>query len=150
MQIKIFTIPINAVQDYEKELNVFLSKNKIIELEKHLIQSGGQAYWCIYISYVSNNTSYNGINSSKIDYKKVLTEKEFIKYERLRTVRREISKEDAVSAFVIATNEELAQIVKLPELTISKLKEIKGFGDKKVEKYGKRIIEKMQRYETDW
>ena len=138
MQLKFFTIPINSAEDFEKEINAFMSTHKVVEIEKHLTQSAGQSYWCIYIGYIGKVKSiYNNATRPKIDYKKLLSEQEFIKFEQLRVVRKEISKEDAVSAFVVATDAEFIEIVKLPKLTFSTLKKVKGFGEKKAEKYGK-------------
>jgi len=145
MKIKFFTIPINAVESFEKEINAFLSTHKVVETEKHLMQSAGQAYWCIYVVYTdSKSYIYNDSSAPKIDYKSILTTPEFERFEKLRIIRKELSKDDAVSAFLIATNEEIAEIAKLENLTLAKLKKIKGFGEKKAEKYGKRIIEKME------
>jgi hypothetical protein len=111
MKLKFFTIPINSAEDFEKEVNAFLSTHKIVETEKRLIQSAGQAYWCIYIGYIEQGkTVYSKSTGDPIDYMKILPEKERIKYGQLRTVRKEIAKEDAVSAFVVATNAELAEI----------------------------------------
>lgn len=149
MKIKFFTIPINTAEDFEKEVNAFLSNHKIVENEKHLIQSAGQAYWCIYISYIEQGkTVYTKSKGDPIDYMKILPEKERIKYQQLKTVRKEIAKEDAVSAFVVATNAELAEIAKLETITVAGMKKISGFGEKKAEKYAKKIIDKMKRYET--
>lgn len=39
MQIKLFTVPINNVNDFNDELNSFLQNNKIIEFEKQLVQT---------------------------------------------------------------------------------------------------------------
>ena len=39
MQIKFFTIPINLSEDNNRELNIFLSNNKIIEIEKELVKN---------------------------------------------------------------------------------------------------------------
>jgi len=145
MKIKFFTIPINAVESFEKEINAFLSTHEVVETEKHLMQSAGQAYWCIYVVYTdSKSYIYNDSSAPKIDYKSILTTPEFERFEKLRIIRKELSKDDAVSAFLIATNEEIAEIAKLENLTLAKLKKIKGFGEKKAEKYGKRIIEKME------
>ncbi len=147
MKIKFYTIPISTVENIEKELNGFLSTHKIVEMEKHLIQSNGQAYWCIYIGYIEQGkTIYTKRRGDPIDYMKILPEKERIKYDQLRTVRKEIAKEEAVSAFVVATNAELAEIAKLETITVAGMKKISGFGEKKAGKYAKNIIDKMKRY----
>ena len=149
MQIKLFTIPINLVEDYDVELNSFLSNNKIIEIEKELIQNGTKIYWCIYITYIPkkiNVYSKSGFsNKKKIDYRTLLNASEFKKFEELRVIRKQLSTEDAVSAFVVATDAELSEIVKLPEITFPNLQKVKGFGEKKCKKYGDRIIKEHQK-----
>lgn len=52
MQVKMFTIPISLVYDYNEELNAFLRSHKIVEIEKQLVQTGTDAYWCLYVSYM--------------------------------------------------------------------------------------------------
>jgi superfamily II DNA helicase RecQ len=139
MQIKLFTIPIISVNDYNEELNLFLRTNKIIEIEKQLIQTSDSAYWCIYISYITSN-SYENTAKEKIDYIKVLDPAIFARFSKLREIRKKIASDDGVSAFVVFTDAELAEIAKLPELSTGKLKTIKGIGDKKAEKYGEILV----------
>jgi len=40
MQVKLFTIPINNIENYNEELNKFLRTHKVIEVDKHLVQNG--------------------------------------------------------------------------------------------------------------
>ena len=42
---------------------------------------------------------------------------------------------------MVFTDEELANIARLPQLEVGKLISIKGIGDKKVEKYGKPMLQ---------
>jgi superfamily II DNA helicase RecQ len=139
MQIKLFTIPIISVNDYNEELNLFLRTNKIIEIEKHLVQTSDSAYWCIYISYILSG-SYENTIKEKIDYMKILEPGIFARFSKLREIRKKIASDDGVSAFVVFTDAELAEISKLQELSLGKLKTIKGIGDKKAEKYGEILI----------
>jgi superfamily II DNA helicase RecQ len=76
----------------------------------------------------------------KIDYIKVLEPEIFARFSKLREIRKKIASDDGVSAYVVFTDAELAEMAKLPELTISKIKSIRGVGDKKAEKYGAAII----------
>lgn len=148
MKIKFFTIPINSAEDYEKEVNSFLSTHKIVEINKQLTQSEGQSYWCIYIGYIEHGPSGYNNKGSNPDFLHTLPEKERSLFSQFRTVRKEIAREDNISAYLVATNDELAEIARLEKLTVANIKKVKGFGEKKAEKYAKRIIEKMQRYET--
>ena len=72
---------------------------------------------------------------------KTLDKETFTKFSKLREVRKKIAIENAVSAYIVFTDAELAEIAKMQEITIKKLKTIKGVGDKKAEKYGKQLIE---------
>ena len=147
MKIKFFTIPITDISDFEQELNNFLNTNKIIEFEKKLVRSENNIFWCIFIKYEgkpTNNYYNKPKEKKKIDYVKELPPEQSKKYEQLRTIRKEIAQKEVVSAYVVATNEEIAEIAKLVNPTLADLKKINGFGNKKAEKYGKQIIEKLQ------
>ncbi len=141
MQIKLYTIPVNNVQDHEEDLNKFLRGHKIVEIDKHLVQTGTSYSWCICISYIETSfQKEQGAARTKIDYMKVLDADTFAKFSKLRQIRKQIAAENAVSAYIVFTDAELAEMAKLPELTINKLKTIKGIGDKKAEKYGEQFI----------
>lgn len=135
MQIKFFTIPITAVSDYNEELNAFLRSHKVVETEKQLVQTSNGDYWCICISYLVSGVAENS-SREKTDYIKTLEPDVFARFSRLREIRKKIAADDGVSAYVVFTDAELAEIAKLPELTMTSLKKIKGIGDKKTEKYG--------------
>lgn len=140
MQIKLFTIPVLGVSDYNDELNVFLRSHKIVEIEKQLVQSANGVYWCIYISYLEL-THVEKASKEKIDYMKELTPEVFARFSSLRKIRKEIATKEKVSAFVIFTDAELAEMAKLPELSLAKLKNITGIGKGKIEKYAKILVD---------
>ena len=144
MQIKLITIPINGVEDYNEELNKFLRSHKIVEIEKQLIQTSVGVYWCMYISYITP-TVVEQASKEKIDYRQVLNEKHFAVFSLLREVRKKIATDEGVSAYIVFTDAELAEIAQLSELSISKLKSIKGIGDKKADKYGKLLIDALNK-----
>ncbi len=140
MQVKLFTIPVNSVEDYNYELNKFLATNKIVEIEKHLIQNGTHYSWCFYITYTHGDTKLP-FSEPKVDYKKVLPPPAFNIFETLREIRAKIAKLDDISAFIVFSNKELAKISELPEITLEGIKSIKGIGNNKIENYAERLIE---------
>jgi superfamily II DNA helicase RecQ len=150
MQIKLFTISINSVEDYNEELNRFLRSHKIIEIEKQLIQTPTGVYWCMYISYIMP-TLVEQAPKERVDYKQALSPAHFVVFSVLREARKKIATNEGVSAYIVFTDAELAEIAQLPEISISKLKSIKGIGDKKADKYGKLLIDLLnkQHHETD-
>ena len=125
MQIKLFTIPIFNNEEMLAEMNKFLACNKILEIDQHFsnIEKGG--YW-------------------KVDYKQKLNDSEFKVFSILRECRKILASEDTVPAYAVFTDEELAYISQRPSIEAQKLISIKGIGDKKVEKYGKKLIELYQ------
>jgi superfamily II DNA helicase RecQ len=151
MQIRFFTIPIEMVDNHHDELNLFLRTHKVVELEKQLVQMHGHACWCFCISYLSQNQIENS-PKEKVDYKRVLEPEIFEKFSRMREIRKTISVGEGVSAFMVFTDAELAEMAKLSDFNVNSIKTIKGIGDKKAEKYGTAIIEALNqgtKNETD-
>ena len=58
----------------------------------------------------------------------------------MREIRKRLATEDALPAYAIFTDEELSNIAKIEDLSLAKIKTIKGIGDKKVEKYGQHFL----------
>lgn len=139
MQLKLFTIPVLAVNEYNNEINSFLKSNRILETEKHLVQTPQGTYWCLCFTYLEKN-ELDKTAKNRVDYMKELDSEVFEKFSHLRKIRKKIAFKENVSAFVIFTDAELAEIAKLPQLTVKSLRAIKGIGDTKAEKYGAMLI----------
>ena len=60
-------------------------------------------------------------------------------YEELRRRRKETAEKEGIPPFVIAKNSHFVEIVNKEIVTLEALKQINGFGKKKIEKYGKDI-----------
>jgi superfamily II DNA helicase RecQ len=69
-----------------------------------------------------------------------LDEKEKELYEALTKWRTRKSNEEGLSPFIIAHNSMLKQIVKIRPATPKDLNQIVGFGERRVNKYGREII----------
>ncbi len=149
MQIKIFNIPIGAEEMQIEELNHFLRANKIIDVKRELAMFDGRGCWSFCITYMLNGQnaeqSKSG-NSTKIDYKEILDSKTFEIFSNLRKIRKNIAEAEAVPAYAIFTDAELAEISKLQEVTTDTLRTVSGVGQKKIEKYGIRLIESLRQY----
>ena len=150
MQIKIFNIPIGAENGQIEEMNHFLRANKIIDIKKELAMLDGNSYWTFCVTYMlsskpteSTNGKVSG-NSPKVDYREVLSSEDFEKFSNLRKIRKQIAEDEAIPAYAIFTDAELAEMVKLPKLTLAAIKSIPGIGNKKVEKYGNSFILNVQ------
>ena len=143
MQIKLFTVPVGLVNDHNEEINLFLRANKVVEFEKKFIENDKGAFWCFYISYIPVN-AVDKEHKEKIDYMKVLDQNAFKIFSKLRDMRKKIANDEGVAPFVVFSDAEIADIAKLPEITLKTLQGIKGIGQKKIEKYGDLILQAIK------
>ncbi|MCL2414959.1 MAG: HRDC domain-containing protein [Bacteroidales bacterium] len=142
MQIKLFFIGFADFEQGNEEVNKFLRSKKIVSIESNFVSHDKYCGWAFIVQYLDvpqNNTTSSP--KEKIDYKNVLDEATFEKFSKLREIRKQLAEQDAVPAYAVFTNEELAEIAKLEEMTEKNMLKIQGIGEKKVEKYGKKIIE---------
>lgn len=143
MQIKIFTIPVFADDCDVEELNLFLRSHKIIDVKRELTQANDNNCWTFCITYMPNTalspatmTKEGGQHREKVDYKELLDAETFERFARMRKLRKEIAESEAVPAYAVFTDAELAEIAKLTVLDTANMLRIPGIGKKKVEKYG--------------
>ncbi len=141
MQFKIFSIPTYSNDQLTEELNKFLRSHQIADVEKQLIMSGTNAYWTFCVHYLPGATGSNKRNAERTDYREVLDEAKFKIFSTLRNCRKQLAEENGVPVYAVFTNEELANIARLPEITASHIKTIEGIGIRKTEKYGAPIVE---------
>lgn len=140
MQIKLFTIPLFGNEEAVEEMNKFLRGNKVVDITKNLVQQGDVAYWSFCVTYLlgvpPKMQQPQGERKEKVDYRNVLDGPTFARFAVLRVIRKRLAEEDAVPAFAVFTDAELAEIAKLDEITPKRMVGINGLGEKRVEKYG--------------
>jgi superfamily II DNA helicase RecQ len=141
MQLKMFSIPVIGGEQLNEELNRFLRAKKIIKLEKQLIVLGNEAYWCCCVSFVEDQGAFKD-RGKVVDYRVELDEASFSRFARMREIRKQIATAEGTPAYNIFTNEELAALAKIENLSLSEMRSIEGIGEKKVEKYGAHFIQK--------
>jgi superfamily II DNA helicase RecQ len=158
MQIKIFTIPTIDAQDATEELNTFLRSVRVLEIKKELVRLENGTFWSFCITYLPANlsprdasTNGNMNRREKVDYKQVLPEAVFSRFEQMRRIRKQLAEAEAIPAYAVFTDSELAEIAKSDTLSPSVLKSVQGIGTKKVEKYGTefcRLFEELTKNEN--
>jgi superfamily II DNA helicase RecQ len=141
MQIEIFNIPMFVDHSQIDEMNKFLRSHHIIDIERHMVSSGANPFWTFCIRYTEGENYSDQYKKQKIDYREVLDEETFERFSLLRELRRGIADNKGIPVYAVFTNEELANIAKLPEITIANIRNIEGIGIKKAEKYGETLVE---------
>ena len=75
-------------------------------------------------------------NGPKVDYKEVLNEADFAVFARLRDLRKGISDKEAIPAYSIFTNEQLAAMVTGKVDSLTAMSAVPGVGAARIDKYG--------------
>lgn len=139
IKVKIYTIPILGGEALNEEMNRFIRSKKVLQIESQMVNQDQGAYWSFCIRYIDQKTGF-GKKREKVDYKEVLDETTFNRFAKLREIRRQISKEEAIPAFAVFTDEELSGLAKIENLSLENMKKVYGIGEKKIEKYGKHFL----------
>lgn len=136
MKYRFFTIPANAPDPAQEELNRFCAGQRVVSVDKQFVQDAERSYWAFCIGYLDSQDSPKATAKGKIDYREVLNEQDFAVFARLRTLRKELADGEGIPAYAVLTNEQLAELVQRRVQSATALREIAGVGEARVEKYG--------------
>lgn len=153
MQLKIFTIPIIDGEERNEEMNRFLRGHRVVTIDKQFCMVGDLACWAFCVTYVDGPVTVSpakaGEQREKVDYREVLDATTFATFSRLREIRKALASEDAVPAYAVFTDAELAEISKLQQIDEKNIKKIKGVGSTRAEKYGKKLCLQYNGQQTE-
>ncbi len=143
MLIKLFVVPVGDNGAILGEMTAFLKAHKVLEIESHFISKPNGESWHFCIRYIESATNLPfGDSKTKIDYRETLDEATFVKFSKLREIRKKVALDAGVSPFIVFTDAELAELAKMDSITVAKMRTIKGVGEGKIEKYGAHFITK--------
>ena len=153
MQIKIFDILASAPEQDIEIVNKFIRAHKVVDIDRQFyVSSDNIGHWSLCLTYLlpAPHPQQDGKfdKREKVDYKSVLSPDDFDKFTKLRIIRKKLADDDAIPAYAVFTDWELAQIAQLPAIETNLLKQITGIGDKRMAKYGNLICEKFKESEA--
>ena len=132
-----FFVPHGDDGDAQKRLNDFLSSHRVCKVERAVFPDG----WAFCVEWLpGDGPSGGGRGIERVDYMKVLPPEVFARFSLLRDRRRAIAQEEKVSAYLVATDAQLASLAKFEKPTPADLRTIDGFGDARIEKFGARLL----------
>jgi ATP-dependent DNA helicase RecQ len=94
-------------------------------------------------SGVSNVNAKSGIEPPHVRAK---TEVNQELREHLREWRRRISREQSIPAFIVMHDTSLDELCRARPSTLAQLRKVSGFGDRKVELYGRQILDELKSF----
>ncbi len=124
---------------------ILFSDKEVSNTFAELIKTDKLNYWSVILTYSEfKNEKFKKANDKKekLSYSTdtELTDEEQIIYDNLKQWRTDKATTEKVSSFVVAYDTELITIAKEKINNIDDFKNIKGFGEKKIAKYGDDII----------
>lgn len=127
----------------ETELNAFLNAVRLIHVHKEIVHQEGRASWAVAVEYTTGEAASSRRNMAprkRIDYKDELSPEDFAVFARLRDWRKAVAGKEAVQLYTVFTNDQLAAMVEKKITSKSRLREINGIGDARIEKYGEAVL----------
>ena len=139
MQYKFFTIPALESASMEGELNRFLRANRILTVNKELVCVNSTPFWFFCVEYLESSRALSR-RGERIDYREILSSEDFAIFSKLRDMRKKLAEIEAVPVYAVCTNEQLAEMARRRDSSLSDLGNIQGIGKSKIEKYGKSFL----------
>ena len=149
MSFELFTIELPNGRDELERLNRFLAMHRVVSTQRQMVTRDGIPYLVFCLEYIPGQEVRPALptTSESVEKKDVwqsLTPEERILYGKLRELRNEVAAEEHVKAFVIFTNEQLAEMVRRRVTTQEAMKEIPEIGRSRLEKYCPRFLELLR------
>lgn len=147
MPFEFIQIPANGQGSAKEELNKLLRGGRIASVRKEFVAHGEDSFWAFCVEYLDGavgtdrSRGGSGAGTAKVDYKEILNEADFSQFAKLRDLRKAFSEKEAIPAYSIFTNEQLAAMVTGKINTLAGLGCIPGIGTARLEKYGKAFLE---------
>lgn len=120
MQYKIFSIPILNGEEEQENLNKFLRSVRVVESRKELVTIDAGCFWTFCVSFLPiGKTSTEEPKNTREDTARkreqllaTMSDEEKERFEAMSAARTILSNEEALPAFRIFTNKELAFVAK--------------------------------------
>jgi superfamily II DNA helicase RecQ len=141
MPYRFFTVPVLSSEEAEAALNRFCAEHRIATVEKQFVANGDGSFWSICICYAEKDGDLGAGRKGKIDYREVLTERDFVVFAKLRALRKTIAEREGLPAYALFTNEQLAAMVRQRATSAAALAGIDGIGRARIEKFGNAFLD---------
>jgi len=140
MKIKTFHIRLSKehIISDENRINEFLTNKQVLNTFANLVNVDKLNFWSVVVTYEEQPET----KKEKLSYSSEteLTEREQGIYDNLKRWRVDKATVENVPTYVVAHDKELITIAKENIEKLDDFKNIKGFGKKKIDKYGDDII----------
>lgn len=145
MAIRILTVPFDPEKEIfqDEDLSRFLLNKRVMALHPQFFLSEGRPFWTVFVEYepILDEVETRPSGEELSDIQRTMLD-------RLRAWRKEKAGQDGVPVFILATNAQLEQVARRVPTTMEALRQIHGFGKKKVDRHGQDLIELVKAFHT--
>ncbi len=152
MLVRIMTLPFHSAMGGfdDSELRNFIKDKDVIAIQDHLFIRNEVPYLTLIIKYfllraedaISKPVQQN---TKRVEnWKELLSEADLGLFNMLREWRSRQCQKEGVPPYILFTNKQLAEIVKLRPQTVSEIGKVEGVGTTKIEKYGIDVLRIFQ------
>ncbi len=144
MEYHFFYINARQPGNGQEQLNRFLRSHAPVTVDRQLVHDGADSFWslCVGVAEPVQRESTT-TRRAPVDYRELLSPEEFAVYARLRERRNAIAKNDEVPPYSIFTNQQLADMVRLPLKDKAGMSGIDGIGQKRIERFADEFLALM-------
>lgn len=142
MPVRILTIPFDPDRELfrDEDLINFLLNKRVKKLRPEFFSLDGRPYWTLFVDYETILKDQEGVKEDGLD------EAQMLLLQRMREWRKEKAEKDGVPVYIIATNKQLVDVVRLAPLSLEALRQVHGFGKKKVDKHGDEVVKIIKNF----
>ena len=131
------------------ELNAFLKSNRIVNVEKRLLDGERGTGWIFLVEYGADNKTPSSSASPRVDYRDILSEQEYALFDKLRQLRKELAEKQGIPVYAIFTNDHLANMVKNKAATLKAIAALPGVGEARVKQYGEQFLKVLSEHSPE-
>ena len=142
MKLKILTLRFleSAGGFDDQPLQAFTADKEVIEFSEHFFLHENAPYLTLVLAYRLASDDVGKRPLPRPDPRRELADDEKPAYDALKAWRAARAKAEGIPPYMIASNKQLAQMIRLKPVSRTALTRIEGIGEAKAAKYGEDIL----------
>jgi len=142
MKLKLMTLAFESGKGFVDEaVQAFLTDKEMVDVQHYFFVHEKQPWLTLLISYREQESEVKRTPGLHGDIYRQLDETEKVVFNALREWRTARSKQEGIPPYLIASNKQLARMVRGKAASRADLHRVEGIGEAKVERYGAEILD---------
>ncbi|MFN9703975.1 MAG: HRDC domain-containing protein, partial [Planctomycetota bacterium] len=153
--IRMFAWPLEDDAHATAACTTFLRGPRVRRVQNTAVVDGGRHYWSLCVEYLPRRNAEAGEvpasdgaarsgHPPRVDYRAVLQPEPFVRFSKLRQLRKQLAERDGVPVYTLFTNSQLAELSRRCPHSKAGIEATDGIGPAKVERYGEALLGLLQ------